>query len=144
MNRNPTALYCFTESEGIDVDCIPLAQADSMSIMLPTGECCIAINPQKMKSSQMETVCLAHELGHCETGSFYNCWAAFDIRERHEYKADKWAVMHLISVDDLDKAVADGCMDVWSLAERFNVTVDFIKKAVCWYTYGNLAVNLYF
>lgn len=144
MNRDPASLYCFAESKGIDVDWVPLSQADSLSIMMPNGDCCIAINPWKMESSQQETVCLAHELGHCETGSFYNCWATCDIRKKHENRADKWAIIHLLSADDLDEAVADGCMDMWSLAERFNVTVDFMKKVVCWYTYGNLATELYF
>ena len=30
------------------------------------------------------------------------------------------------------------------LAEYFGVTEDFRRKAVCWYTYGNLAAELYF
>lgn len=144
MKNNPTSLYCFAESEGIDVDWFPLSYADSLSVSMPNGDCSIAINPWKMESSKEETVCLAHELGHCETGSFYNRWASFDIREKHEKKADKWAIEHIFSADDLDEAVADGCTDIWSLAERFNVTVDFMRKAVCWYTHGNLDADLYF
>lgn len=144
MNNDPTALYCFAESKGIDVDWFPLDQADSLSVMLPNGDCCIAVNPWKMESSQKETVCLAHELGHCETGSFYNRWAVLDIREKHENRADKWAITHLLSANELDEAVADGYTDMWSLAEYFNVTVDFMRKAVCWYTHGNLATELYF
>ena len=35
---------------------------------------------------------LAHELGHCCTGSFYNQWATADCRRRHENVADKWAI----------------------------------------------------
>lgn len=144
MDNNPTALYSLAESEGIDIDLYPLAQADSLSIILPDGGCCIAINPWKMETSKQETVCLAHELGHCETGSFYNRWATFDIREKHENRADKWAIQHLLSADDLDAAVANSCTDMWSLAEHFNVTVDFMQKVVCWYTHGNLAAELYF
>ena len=30
------------------------------------------------------------------------------------------------------------------IAEYFGVTEDFMRKAVCWYTYGNLATELYF
>ena len=29
-------------------------------------------------------------------------------------------------------------------AERFEVTEDFIKKAVCYYVHGNVAAELYF
>ena len=45
--------------------------------------------------------------------------------------------------EELDNAVADGYTDIWSLAEHFNVTPDFMRKAVCWYTYGNLDVDYY-
>lgn len=87
---------------------------------------------------------LAHELGHCETGSFYNQYAALDVRQRHENRADKWAIWHLVPEDALDQAVADGYTDLPSLAEHFCVTVPFMRKAVCWYTHGNLAAELYF
>ena len=45
---------------------------------------------------------------------------------------------------DLDDAVAQGCTELWELAERFGVTEDFVKKAVCLYVHGNLATELYF
>lgn len=87
---------------------------------------------------------LAHELGHCKTGSFYNRWAARDIRQKHEHRADKWAIQKMISEQELDEAVAKGCNEMWQLAEYFNVTEDFIRKAVCLYTHGNMETELYF
>ena len=34
---------------------------------------------------------------------------------------------------------------IWGvLADRFGVTEDFIKKAVCYYVHGNVATELYF
>ena len=144
MTNNPLALYAYAERRGIDVDWIPMARASSLSAPLPDGTYCIAIDPWKMDSTERETVCLAHELGHCETGSFYNRWAKLDIRQKHETRADKWAVRRLIPEDALDQAVADGCEDLWSLAEHFGVTPQFMKKAICWYTHGNLAAELYF
>ena len=87
---------------------------------------------------------MSHELGHCATGSFYNIYAAIDCRQRHENRADKWAITALIPVDDLDEAVAQGCTEVWELAERFQVTEEFVRKAVCYYVHGNVAAELYF
>jgi len=40
--------------------------------------------------------------------------------------------------------VAEGCCTIWDLAEYFGVPEELMKKAVCWYTYGNLAADLYF
>lgn len=144
MDNNPPALYAYAEQRGIDVDWFALGRAASLSAPLPGDTYAIAINPWKMDSLARETVCLAHELGHCETGSFYNRYAKLDIRQKHENRADKWAVKHLVPVDELDEAVADGHTELWELAEHFGVTEDFMRKAVCRYTHGNLAAELYF
>lgn len=91
-----------------------------------------------------ERVHLSHELGHCLTGSFYSVYTAVDCRQRHENRADKWAVRKLIPVEQLDDAVAEGCTELWELADRFGVTEDLMRKAVCLYVHGNLAAELYF
>lgn len=137
-------LYEYAEDQGIDVDWFPMEQATSLSLPLPDGSCAIAINPWKMGTLAQETVCLAHELGHCKTGSFYNRYAALDIRQKHENRADKWAIRQLVPEEALDQAVADGYADLPALAERFGVTEQFMRKAVCWYIHGNLAAELYF
>jgi len=141
---NPLDLYSYAETRGIDVVWYPLPIHPSLSVQLPDGSCSVAVDPWRMETLADETVCLAHELGHCETGSFYNPYTKFDVVRRHEHRADKWAIKHLISSDALDQAVADGCTEMWQLAERFGVTCEFMKKAVCWHTHGNLATELYF
>ena len=136
-------LYEYAEDQGIDVDWVPLEQATSLSIPLPDGSYSIAVNPWKLDTLEQETVCLAHELGHCETGSFYNRYAKLDVRQQHENRADKWAIRRLVPVEDLDAAVADGCDTIPALADHFGVTEPFMRKAVCWYAHGNLAVEMY-
>lgn len=116
----------------------------SMSLMADSGDCVIGIDPRLQNGSIQERVHMGHELGHCVTGSFYNRYAAIDCRQRHENRANKWAIQHLIPVEDLDDAVAHGCTELWELAERFGVTEDFAKKAVCYYVHGNVAADLYF
>ena len=143
MTYHPLDLYAYAERRNIDVDWIPMRRATSLSV--PLGDrYAIALDPWKLGSLAQETVCLAHELGHCETGSFYNQYAALDVRQRHENRADKWAIQHLIPVEELDEAVAEGCEDIPALSEHFCVTEDLMRKAVCWYTHGNLAAELYF
>lgn len=94
-------------------------------------------------SGAEELVAVAHEGGHIATGATHRVNSPFDLVEKHEYKADKWAVQHLISEEELDDAVAEGHTEMWDLAEHFGVTEDFMRKAVCWYTYGNLAADEY-
>ena len=137
-------LYQYAEDHCIDVDWIPMQRTSSLSVVLPDGSCSIALDQWKMDTVEKELICLAHELGHCETGSFYTQLSSFDVRQKHENRADKWAIKKLISEDELDQAIADGYTDLWSLAEHFGITEDFMRKAVCLYTQGNLATDLYF
>ena len=118
-------------------------KVNSLSVLLEDGSCVIGIDRSDMNDAEEKTQ-LAHEIGHCETGSFYSRYVKVDSRQRHENRADKWAVRRLISEDDLDNAVAEGHTELWDLADYFGVTEDFIKKAVCLYTHGNIAAELYF
>ena len=137
-------LYDLAAQQNIEVIPFPLPQNGSMSVMSDTGRCAIGMDESIRDGSTQERIHLSHELGHCLTGSFYNIYAAIDCRQRHENRADKWAIQALIPVEDLDEAIACGCTEVWDLADRFGVTEDFVRKALCYYVHGNLAAELYF
>ncbi len=137
-------LYDLAKQENIPVWSFSLPETRSMSVMTAEGICHIGMDPSLRDGGPQERVHLSHELGHCLTGSFYNIYAAVDCRQKHENKANKWAVQALIPVDDLDEAIAQGCTEVWELAERFQVTEELVRKAVCYYVHGNMAAELYF
>lgn len=139
-----SALYDFAKQQNIEVLPFPLAQTGSLSLLTEGGSCVIGMDQQVLDGSAQERVHLGHELGHCVTGSFYSIHTAIDCRQRHENRADKWAIQALVPVEELDAAIAMGCTELWELAEHFGVTEDFIKKAVCWYVHGNVAAELYF
>lgn len=138
------SLYDLARQQNIGVWDFPLPETGSMSVMTDSGACFIGMDETVKDGGVQERVHLSHELGHCITGSFYNIHAAIDCRQRHENRANKWAVQALIPVEELDDAIAEGCTEVWELAERFQVTEDFIRKAVCLYVHGNMAAELYF
>lgn len=138
------ALYDYAKKQNIEVLQFPMSKNGSMSVMADDGSCYIGMDISVQDGDIQERVHLAHELGHCTTGSFYSIHTAVDNRQRHENKADKWAVKKLIPVDDLDTAVGNGYTEIWELAELFDVTEHFMRKAVCYYVHGNLATELYF
>ena len=138
------SLYDFAKQQNIEVFPFPLPETGSLSHMNDRGDCFIAMDASVRDGDVQERVHLSHELGHCVTGSFYNIHAAVDCRQRHENRANKWAIQALIPVEELDNAIAEGCTEDWELAERFGVTEDFIRKTVCYYVHGNLAAELYF
>lgn len=141
---NISALYDFAVQKNIEVIRFPMANNGSMSVMADNGSCYIGMDPSVQDGGVQERTHLSHELGHCITGSFYNRYAAVDSRQRHENRADKWAIKKLIPVDKLDEAVEEGCIELWQLAERFCVTEPLMRRAVCYYVHGNLAADLYF
>ena len=138
------SLYHIADQKNIAVDRFALFSREALSLMDEDGSCFIAIDPDKIHDETDERSKLAHELGHCATGAFYNRHSNFDCRQKHENKADKWAVLQLIPVEELDEAIAAGHTEIWDLAEHFGVTEDLARKAVCYYVYGNLATELYF
>ena len=87
-----------------------------------------------------EKVKLAHELGHCETGSFYNRYAARDIRQKYENRANKWAYKKLVPQDELAEACLQGYREPWELAEYFGVTEFFLRNALEFYRNSSILV----
>ena len=128
------ALYQLADDHNIDVDWFLLNEAESLSAELPDGSCVIAIDPTKIRSQAEHKVKLGHELGHCVKGAFYNPSSPWDIRQRHENRADRWEIQQLIPFEDMQAAFHEGCVTPWDLAERFGVTEAFIKKAFEYYT----------
>ena len=122
-------LYKIAESKNITLDFFPMPETHS-AVLDMGGRYFIAVDPKVLGSSALERVCIAHELGHCETGSTYNIYSPLDLRAKHENRANKWAVDVLIGRAALESAIKKGYRDICSLAEYFSVTEDFMKKAI--------------
>ncbi len=129
-------LYDLAEIHNIGVYWFDLGAAESLSLQMEDGSCAIAMDPWRLPTVADETVKLAHELGHCETGSFYNRYAARDVRQKHENRANKWAYKKLIPEDELKNAVRQGYHEPWELAEYFGVTEAFLRGALEFYNRG--------
>lgn len=136
-------LYRIADAECIPVIPFQLPETGSLCVQSDSGKCYIGIDSDFLDTESEKKVHLGHELGHCVTGSFYNRYAALDVRQKHENRADKWAIEHLVPKTEFDEAVCAGFNELWSLSEYFDVSEDFMRKAVCWYTHGNLAVDTY-
>ncbi len=125
-----TELYRIAERDGIKVDRFALDKNKSVSVCMNS---CLFVGLDGKLDGADERVCLAHELGHCETMSFYNLYSPFDVRGKHERRADIWAIKKLIPKSKFFWALRHGYADIYSLAEYFGVTVEFVKKTVKYY-----------
>lgn len=126
-----TNLYDLAEKENIPIISFHISNDDveALSQCDDDGDCIIAIDNTKIKNEADLKVKMAHELGHCETGAFYNRYSPYDEIGRHEYRADKWAVYELIPFDELVIALNKGYNEAWQLAEYFEVPENFIERA---------------
>lgn len=76
---------------------------------------------------------LAHEIGHCATGCTHKVSSPLDLIEKHEYKANRWAIERYIPFEELQSAMKNGYSDRWQLAEYFDMPEPFIQKALDYY-----------
>ena len=120
-------LYEIADENAINVDYFPMRQAVSISI--PDS---IAIDIDKIETCREEKAVLAHELGHCMTGSFYTI-STIDNRGRMEERANRWAIKTLLPFSRLNEAVVSGIYETYDLADYFELPELFIKTALNYY-----------
>lgn len=125
-------LFRDAEKANITVEYCRLPLCESVSAYDKAGDF-ILMDYSLINAGANERVHMAHELGHCATGSFYNQYAKADIRARHECRANKWAIKKLIPKDELMEKLASGYTEPWELAEQFDVTVPFMAMAMEYY-----------
>ena len=118
----------FAEEQGIMVKDCDLSLAKACSIK--DGDA-VGIGLDCDLSPQERLTCLLHELGHCITDAF--CPPHIRDRGKNEYRANKWAFEFHMPYEELLLVIMDGNTEVWQIAEYFDVTYDFVKKALRYY-----------
>jgi len=120
------------ERSGIDVIRCRLPQNGACSVMDAWGHCTIGIDDWACTEA-VARARVAHEMGHCARGAFYNIYAADDVIGKHERRADEWAIMRLIPERDFRRAVRSGYTEAWMIAERFCVPIEYACKTMYFY-----------
>lgn len=92
----------------------------------------IGLDNSLKRDSRLLTCVFAEELGHHFTTvgqhlprEFYNRSALLYIN-KIEFKALRWAALHLMPYQELIHALRKGHHDVWDLADYFDVTEDMV------------------
>ena len=122
-------LYILAEENNIPIDESCPDSLISMSVRLPNGKKIIGLsNGETVTHTKLER--MAHEMGHCMTDSFYAGYSPFELRTKHEHKANAWAAKEIVPFSELCDAVKYGCRELWQLAEHFGVSHSFMEKAI--------------
>ena len=98
------------------------------------GKYGIFINHDGMTSLDEEFIVATHEYGHCMTGSTHPPHSPLDIIAKHEYKADRRAVLDFLPIENIKAAIQHGCRTVYEFSEYLDVPEQFVVKALQHYT----------
>ena len=98
----------------------------------------IFINYNEIKDSDEEFCVAAHEYGHCMTGSTHPLYSPFDIISRHEYRADRKAILDFLPIERIKEAIEYGCKTPFEFSEYLDIPEAFIIKAFEHYNAMNL------
>lgn len=89
----------------------------------------IFINHKEIENSNEEFIVATHEYGHCMTGSTHPLYSPLDIISKHEYMADRKAVLDFLPIDRIKSAIKDGCRSAYEFSEYLDVPEQFVTKA---------------
>ena len=123
----------YAEARKIAIYRLPLTECGSLAIDCGHERSAVGLDNSRRISSAESVTRLAHELGHCCTGSFYTKSSAADSVERNEARAWAWAYEHILSPSRLRSAARQGITEPWELAELFGVTEDMVRRALAYY-----------
>lgn len=127
-----TDLLVLAEENDIDIDWFKMDAAIAMSVHDEFGDA-IAIDPVVVATTAAKKWAIAHELGHCLTGGFYNRYATYDDRRRHETQASRTAIEMLIPFEEMKRFLKLGYA-AWDIADKLNVPLMSVYDAYEYYT----------
>lgn len=144
MEEKLLLLYDIAEQEKIPIHCLPLKKSCGVSVKI---ENTYNIAIKKHLKERIERDTLAHELGHCLTGSLYYLtnknnpcyksnigWA--------ECKANNWAIKTLVPLSDLKNALMESHNfyegEKYIVAEMLNISISQVDEAITYYKNKNL------
>lgn len=120
-------LHRLAVKKGVHIDYAYMPKAEAVAVKYK-GDFFIGLDYSVPENSPAERLMLAHELGHIETDAFYGLRAPELVRQKAEAEAERWAVKKLVPKKSLTTLLKKG-LNEWEIAEHFNVTTDFIRRA---------------
>lgn len=89
----------------------------------------IFVNSKEIRNLSEEFSVLAHEYGHCASGSTHALYSPYDLICRHEYRADRQSVLEFLPIELIEEAINKGCIHTHEFAEYLDMPEDFVRLA---------------
>ena len=118
-----------------DVDVIPCSGCPQPGATIrDQGYYGVFLDFSKIRSTRLLRGVCYHELGHLATGALHKVDSPFELVERSEYRANRWAAQHFLTQADFRQAFSHGCREIWQLAEYFDLPEQEIRSAFSYWT----------
>ena len=88
----------------------------------------------KIKSTRLLRGVCYHELGHVATGALHKVDSPFELAERSEYRAIRWAAENYLTIEAFQEAFDAGYTQTWQLEEYFDLPEADILAALRYWT----------
>lgn len=98
------------------------------------GYLAVFLDFSKIRSTRLLRGVCYHELGHAATGALHKVDSPYELVERSEYRANRWAAENYLTEADFKAAFQDGCTELWQLSEYFDLPERDIQKALNYWT----------
>lgn len=120
----------YAEEKHIEISDFDLPKCKACSLFISNA---YYIGLDKQLSHIQRKDALMHELGHCETDSFYTELTGINTVSRMEARANRWAYSHFARPEDIVAAINAGCRMLYEFAEHFDITERFMQGVFDYY-----------
>lgn len=87
----------------------------------------------KIKSTRLLRGVCYHELGHVATGALHKVDSPYELVERSEYRANRWAAETYLTEAAFREAFDAGFTELWQLEEYFDLPENEIRAALTYW-----------
>ena len=88
----------------------------------------------QIRSTRLLRGVCCHEMGHVATGALHKVESPYELAERSEYRANRWAAQHYLTQEDFREAFQAGYTEPWQLADFFDMPERDIRSALTYWT----------
>ena len=87
----------------------------------------------KIKSTKLLRGVCFHELGHIATGALHRVDSPYELVERSEYRATRWATETFLTEEAFREAFAQGYTELWQLSDYFDLPEGVVADALTYW-----------
>lgn len=103
------------------------------TVALSGPEGYLAIDYSRLDDGAHELEVLLHEIGHFQTGSFYQLDTPYADRKKQEAKATRYVFEKFYPAETVARLMAQGRQQPWAIAEALGLPEDFVVEMLAFY-----------